>query len=279
MSKSMFRMCVVNLTLGIFAVFFLCDHGLYLTVAYSIMTSRCRSGRNRIGRIDRLLSAVVNVEDDQPPVTKKTKSKKSISFVPSLATLVQQSSSPSSPPSSHYSSNDLIDEQLTGDVVLDVDVLDDGRSSSITPGPSGTTKSPVSNSNSSSIGELIMSRNRQFLESLKLRKDAIEIVLSDPRISSSSSSSSSNSSSNACVSLDIEDRWLQLRDSIGMTRATLKLYASQYPTLAVDILATPVKTSKGLLMKTFSLTEAEYSRAVRKTFAQTNNRAGPLGGR
>ena len=278
MSKSMFRMCVVNLTLGIFAVFFLCD-GLYLTVAYSIMTSRCRSGRNRIGRIDRLLSAVVNVEDDQPPVTKKTKSKKSISFVPSLATLVQQSSSPSSPPSSHYSSNDLIDEQLTGDVVLDVDVLDDGRSSSITPGPSGTTKSPVSNSNSSSIGELIMSRNRQFLESLKLRKDAIEIVLSDPRISSSSSSSSSNSSSNACVSLDIEDRWLQLRDSIGMTRATLKLYASQYPTLAVDILATPVKTSKGLLMKTFSLTEAEYSRAVRKTFAQTNNRAGPLGGR
>jgi len=31
-------------------------------------------------------------------------------------------------------------------------------------------------------------------------------------------------------------------------------------------------------MKTFSLTEAEYSRAVRKTFAQTNNRAGPLGG-
>ena len=40
----------------------------------------------------------------------------------------------------------------------------------------------------------------------------------------------------------------------------------------------PMKTSKGLLMKTFSLTEAEYSRAVRKTFAQTNNRAGPLGG-
>ena len=75
----------------------------------------------------------------------------------------------------------------------------------------------------------------------------------------------------------MEDRWLQLRDSIGMTRATLKRYATQvrggrrapahrqchrpapmhafhtrlralatsphtqYPTLAVDILVKPVK--------------------------------------
>lgn len=108
----------------------------------------------------------------------------------------------------------------------------------------------------------MLARNQQFLESLKVRKDAIDTVLQDPRL----------------AAVDIEDRWLQLRDSIGMTRATLKLYTQQYPTLAVDILVKPVKTSKGLIMKTFSLTEADYSKAVRKTFAQTNNRAGPLGG-
>ena len=133
----------------------------------------------------------------------------------------------------------------------------------------------------------------------------------------------------------MEDRWLQLRDSIGMTRATLKRYATQvrggvahpgtvnasdrhpcrhfihvfatlrpprtrstprWPSTSSSspsrcllslyhngcrinaslcahhpssVHASPLaQTSKGLIMKTFSLTEAEYSRAVRKTFAQ-----------
>ena len=225
-------MCVVNLTLGLFIVFVFCD-GLYLTVAYSIMRRSSRSGQRNIERIDRFWSTIVDAEGDTPPpVTMTIKSKKSISFVPLLATL--------EPPPLHDSSNTFVAvDQVTEEAVVDT-VAVKSRSRN-----SGRSRS----NNSSSIGELMMTHNRLFLESLKLRKEAIETVLADPRITSLTSSSTdncnndsnSNSGSDVCVSLDIEDRWLQLRDSIGMTRATFKLYASQYPTLAVDILTTPVK--------------------------------------
>jgi len=232
MFKSMIKMCVVNFTLGLFFVFVVCD-GLYLTFAYSTMHRSSRSRQRNIQRIDRFWSTAVKVGDvTPPPVSKKINSKKSISFVPSLATLEGK---PSSSSFHDTSSTSLAEDQTVEEAVVDVvEVKSRSRNS-------GNSR----RNNSSSIGELMLMHNRLFLESLKLRKEAIETVLADPRITSLSSSSSptdSNSDSDdICVSLDIEDRWLQLRDSIGMTRATFKLYASQYPTLAVDILTTPVK--------------------------------------
>ena len=169
----MLGMCVVNLTLGLFVVFFFCD-GLYLTAAYSIMSRRYRSGLSRIESIARIRSSTVDVEVDSPsPVAKNVKSKKSISFVPSLSTLGQSSSSSSS----HDSSNDMNAlENVDGTDVLDAD---ESKSHS-----NSRNSTDSSGSSSSSIGELMMKRNRLFLESLKLRKDAIETVLNDPRITS-----------------------------------------------------------------------------------------------
>lgn len=208
-------MSVVNLKFRLFVIFFFCN-GLYLTTAYACISRRFRSGLvGRIVTTDRFQSISVNVDDTQPPDTKKAKSRKSISFVPSLATLSQPSLS------SHNSSKALNPpDKVVKVVVEDVEEM------------KGSTRSSGS---SSSVGELMMTRNRLFLESLKLRKDAIETVLNDPRITSLSSSSSTsnnitnNSTNNSTsrvitsVSLDIEDRWLQLRDSIGMTKATLKV--------------------------------------------------------
>jgi hypothetical protein len=85
---------------------------------------------------------------------------------------------------------------------------------------------------------LLLARNAQFLAGLRLRKEAIDTVLrckpmdsfGPHRVSFSSCcllASSLLCSDPRTAALDVEDRWLQLRDSIGMTRATLKRYATQ----------------------------------------------------
>jgi len=61
-----------------------------------------------------------------------------------------------------------------------------------------------------------------------------------------------------------------------MTRESMKRVLSQYPQLAIDMLSSPVKSSKSIVMRSFNISETEYLVAVKKIQRQTNFRSGPL---
>ena len=61
-----------------------------------------------------------------------------------------------------------------------------------------------------------------------------------------------------------------------MTKLSLKRVLSRYPQLAIDMLSTPVKSAKSIVMRAFNISETEYLAAVKKIQRQTNYRSGPL---
>jgi len=68
----------------------------------------------------------------------------------------------------------------------------------------------------------------------------------------------------------------ELREIVGLTKSTFKLYADRYPQLVVDMLTSPVKSAKSVIMKSLGISELEYALALKKLQKQTNQKSGPL---
>lgn len=62
--------------------------------------------------------------------------------------------------------------------------------------------------------------------------------------------------------------------TIGLTRTSLKLYITRYPSLVLNIFQSPVKSSKSVIIKYLGISEEEYASSLRKLMAQTNGKAG-----
>lgn len=128
---------------------------------------------------------------------------------------------------------------------------------------------PLSASKSASVarteeedfqGILMYSRNMNFIKSITESQTTIEYFQDQPILSS----------------IDIEERCRSLRENIGLTRSSLKLYINKHPSICLDIFTTPVKSSKSVICRYLGITEVQYAASLRKIQTQTNNRAGTL---
>ena len=100
-------------------------------------------------------------------------------------------------------------------------------------------------------------RNTKLLISkFKIRPESAAIILENPRMKT----------------IDIEERMIELHSTIGLTKPKLKVTLDNYPSLAVDMLSSPVKTIKSIIMKKLELTEVEFAEAIRTVQKQNNDR-------
>lgn len=107
---------------------------------------------------------------------------------------------------------------------------------------------------------LLYSRNMAFIKSLVESQETINYFQENPITSD----------------IDIEERCRSLRETIGLTRGSLKLYLNKYPSICLDIFTTPVKSTKSVIGRHLGISEAQYATSLRKIQAQTNSKAGSL---
>lgn len=102
--------------------------------------------------------------------------------------------------------------------------------------------------------------NEDALRSLKVGEEAAARILDDPRM----------------VDVNLPSRIAELRESVGLTRTSLKVYLHSYPDVCVGFFADRVKTSKSVVMRVIQISEKDYEESIRRIPSQTNNKAGVL---
>ena len=108
--------------------------------------------------------------------------------------------------------------------------------------------------------KLLYTRNMAFIKSLTESAEVIRLFQENSIV----------------LTVDIEERCRSLRETIGLTRGSLKLYINKYPSICLDIFTTPVKSTKSVICRYLGISEAQYAASLRKIQAQTNSKAGSL---
>lgn len=103
-------------------------------------------------------------------------------------------------------------------------------------------------------------QNEEALRSLKVGEEVVARILDDPRM----------------VDVNLPSRIAELRESVGLTRTSLKVYLHSYPDVCVGFFVDRVKTAKSVVMRVIQISEKDYEEGIRRIPSQTNNKAGVL---
>jgi len=103
-------------------------------------------------------------------------------------------------------------------------------------------------------------KNERFLAKLEIIEPTISRLCDDQRLRLT----------------DFSVRAKELRESVGLSRTTLKQYLQKYPDLCIGMFADPVKSSKSVVMRMLNVSEAQYVQSVARIQRQTNFKAGSL---
>ena len=114
--------------------------------------------------------------------------------------------------------------------------------------------------NENSDSDTLYTRNMAFIKSLTESKESIQFFQEKL----------------ALLNTDIEERSRCLRETVGLTKNSLKLYINRYPSICLEMFTTPVKSSKSVICRYLEISEAQYAVSLRKIQIQTHNKAGSL---
>ena len=145
-------------------------------------------------------------------------------------------------------------------IIISSDQISSSLSTSSSSSPL-TTTIPIDSNDNENDDNIFKSpieiRNfKLLLSKFKIRPESAAVILDNPRMKT----------------IDIEERIIELHSTIGLTKPKLKVTLDNYPSLAVDMLSSPVKTIKSIIMKKLELTEAEFAEAIRTVQKQNNDR-------